>query len=139
MIGKLKNIVQFKLQQEKKRKDNQKKEEQDILSEKKTKKKKFSLEMDEEEIQESTEKEKITSGIRVESAVAAESTDIMIFNQAIYEKVLLVVMENELHNRIMVLNRLHLFEKADPMLLSPLASFLTTEEYKMGETIIYAN
>jgi len=37
MIGKLKNIVQFKLQQEKKRKDNQKKEEQDILSEKKTK------------------------------------------------------------------------------------------------------
>ena len=46
-------------------------------------------------------------------------------------------MENELHNRIMILNRLHLFEKADPMLLSPLASFLSTEEYKMGETIIY--
>jgi len=33
---------------------------------------------------------------------------------------------------------MHLFEKADPMILSPLASFLKTETFKMGEVIIPA-
>jgi hypothetical protein len=79
-----------------------------------------------------TDYEKEVAGIRLNSAIAAENSDLLVFNRIVYEKIFLDDMESELHDRIQVLNRLRLFEKADPMILSPLASFLETEVYKMG-------
>ncbi len=86
-----------------------------------------------------TDYEKEVAGIRLNSAIAAENSDLLVFNRSVYEKIFLDDMESELHDRIQVLNRLRLFEKADPMILRPLASFLETEVYKMGQVIVPAN